>query len=154
MTHERGVTAIEIVVGVALVSTIITFSAQAMGQFLKTGREVADKTQALYLAEDALELARLVRDEDWTDINAVNDNGTTDYAFSYAAPDVTMSAGTEAIGAFTRSVRFLPLERNGNDDIVTSGTEDDDGKIVTALVTWSGGTKSVSLSTILANVHE
>ncbi len=155
VTKYAGVTSIEVVLGVSLAGIIIVYSATSIVQFINTARDVTVQTQALYLAEEGLELVRYVRDNDWTDISALS-LGSTQY-LSVTSSDVTITGTPEVIDEFTRSFSVQNVYRNSSTfDIVASTTggsvSDPDAKYVTATVSWGNPTKSVSLTTILTNI--
>ncbi len=152
---STGVTSIEVVLGVSLAGIIIVYSATSIVQFINTARDVTVKTQALYLAEEGLELVRFIRDNDWTEISSLS-LGSTEY-LAVTGSDVSVSGAPEVIDEFTRSFSIENVYRNSSTfDIVASTTggsvADPDAKYVTATVSWGNPTKSVSLTTILTNI--
>jgi type II secretory pathway pseudopilin PulG len=150
-THTRGITAIEILVGVGIAAFILVFSVNAIMLFTNTSRDIAEQTQALYLAEEALEMVRFIRDDQWSKIGNLTD-GTT-YYLDVSPTVIGTTSVPEVIGVFTRSFVVDSVERNGSDDIVGSGTEDPDSKYVTATVSWGSPVSTVSLTTILADIN-
>ncbi len=148
---RRGVISIELVFGVTLIGLVVIFSMHALTTFLLTGQDVADKIEALAIAEEGLELVRFVRDEDWTDISGLT-NGNT-YYLAVTPTTVTLTSTATTTGMYTRTIEVQPVYRDANDDVVTSGgSADADSKIVTTTVTWDGGSESVELSTIIGNI--
>lgn len=149
--YTRGVISLELIFGVVLVVLVITFSVHALTTFLTTGEDIADKTAALYLAEDGLELVRFIRDDDWADISGLT-NGST-YYLAVTASAVSLTGTPTTTGQYTRTIVVQPVYRDANDDVVTSGgSADADSKIVTVTVTWDGGAESVTLSTIVGDI--
>ncbi len=153
--QKLGITSIEVVLGVSLAGIIIAYTANSITQFINTSRDVTIQTQALFLAEDGLELVRYVRDNDWTDISALS-LGSTQY-LSVTSSDVTITGTPEVIDEFTRSFSVENVYRNTTSfDIVASTTggsaADPDSKYVTMTVSWGNPTDSVSLTTILTNI--
>lgn len=150
---QQGVTAVEIMLGVSLAALVLVFTTHTIMRFVNVGRDVADRTQALYLAEDGLELARYVRDDDWTAFSGLTSGNT--YYLSVDSTDVTIGGTPEVIDSrFTRSVTVTDVERDTNDDLVTSGgTSDSDSRFVTVTVSWGSG-ESITLRTLLGNIHD
>jgi type II secretory pathway pseudopilin PulG len=151
----RGITSIELVFGVTIVGIILVYSMNSIAQFVNSARDVTEKTQALYLAEEGLELTRFMRDNNWTYVSAIPLN-TTRYLATSTGATILVSTTPEVIGSFTRSFTVQNVYRNSNDDIVASttggSTADTGSKYVTMMVSWGTPTKSVSLTTILANI--
>lgn len=154
--NRRGITSLEVVIGVSIAALIIAFSANAVTLFLTSAREVTERTQALYLAEEGLELVRFVRDEDWSEIAGLTTNDT--HHLDISAGSIGTTASPETIGDFSRSFTVSNVYRDATtDDIVASTTggsvADTSSKYVTATVSWNGGADSVSLATILAEIN-
>jgi type II secretory pathway pseudopilin PulG len=157
MTHtkryKRGFTAIEIAIGVTLAGLILVYSMYSITQFINTARDISEKTEALYLAEDGIELIRFVRDEAWTNLSSLPVNTTRYLHVSTTTIGVTTTP--EVVVGFSRSFTVQNVYRNGaTDDIVASTTggsvADSNSKYVFMTVSWASSTKSVSLTTILA----
>ena len=66
----RGMGLLEVVVSVSIVAVVLVFFSNTFVQFINTGKQVTEKTQALYLAEEGLELMRFVRDYNQKDFLA------------------------------------------------------------------------------------
>ncbi len=150
-TLQKGVSAVELLVGVSILAVMFIAISFTITRFVNESRDIADKTQALYLAEEGLEMVRYIRDKKWTYVADLDDGNK--YYLDLSGPDVATSTTEETIGIFTRSIRVTEVERNGNDDIVQSGTNDPDSKYVTAIVTWGNPTSTVSLTTMLADIQ-
>lgn len=145
-------TAIEAVVGVAIAGLILVYSMQAISNFINGARTVVEKTEALYLAEEGLELLRFVRDRNWSTFAATPTN-TTRY-LSIGSTAVTITTTPEVIGNFTRSIQTQVVRRDAasNDIVQSGGIVDNDSRYV--VVTVSGGTLThpVSLTSLLTNL--
>jgi type II secretory pathway pseudopilin PulG len=150
---KRGITAVEAVIGISLAGIIIVFAMNAVNQFINGGRDVTQKTQALYLAEEGLELARYLKDNNWTNISTLALN--TPHYFEITPASIKATTTPETIGPFSRSFTLQNVYRNSSsDDIVASTTwgsvPDPDSKYVTVNLTWGSG-QGVSLTSILAD---
>jgi len=151
VNKKRGFSGVEVLVGTSIVALILIFSVYAVVRFVNQGKDIADQTQALYLAEEALEMVRHIRDKKWSNIEDLTD-GTT-YYLDIDGANISTSTIPEVIGQFTRSFEIDSVERDGNDDIVSSGTPDDTSKYVTATVTWGSPASTVVLTTILGDIN-
>lgn len=152
---QKGITAVEILIAVSIAAVVLVTASYSIFNFVNSAREVAEKTQALYLAEDGLELTRYVRDNAWTNISTLSLN--TPYYLNATSSYVHITTSPETVGNFSRSIAFQNVYRNSTDDIVASTTSgsvaDDKSKYVTVTVTWGSPTKTVSLSGVLANLN-
>lgn len=156
VSTKKGVTSIEVVLGVAIAGIVLAYTMSAVGLFVNTAHSVSVHTQALYLASDGLELTRFIRDKSWVTFNAIPIN-TTRY-ITVSATSTSITTTPEVIGDFTRSFVISNVYRNtSTDDIVASTTggsvADTETKYITVTVGWGVGGDSVSLTTILANIE-
>lgn len=149
-TTQRGISAVEMLVGISIAALILVFVTHAIMRFVNTGLDTAEKTQALYLAEGGIELVRHIRDKSWSNISTLT-NGDT-YYLDVSSTIVSITNTPEVIDGFTRSFVVEPVERNSNDDIVQSGTNDPDSKYVTVTVSWGTPTSTVELTSIIADI--
>ena len=149
---KRGLTGIEVLIGVSIVALILVFTTHTIARFINVGAETSEKIQALYLAEEGIEMVRYIRDDQWSHISSLTD-GTT-YYLDVTPAAIATSTTKEVIGQFTRSFVLEPVERNGANDIVVSGTPDPTSKYVTVTVTWDTPTSSVSLTSIVADIRQ
>ena len=153
---QRGVTSLEVVIGVSIAGVILVYATYAVMEFINSARDITEKTEALYLAEEGLELVRFIRDESWSNISSLPLNTTRYLAVTSSSVSVTTTP--EVIGNFTRSFRIEDVYRNSsNDDIVASTTGgsigDDNSKYVDMTVSWGSGSSSVLLTTILTDIE-
>lgn len=153
--RRRGVTLIEVVIGVSIAALVLVFTTHALMQFVNVGRDVSEKTAALYLAEEGLELIRFERDEAWSEISGLSTAST--HYLNATTTGVAITNSPETIDGFSRSFRIQNVYRNSStDDIVASTTAgsvaDTSAKYITVTVSWASGAKSVSLTSILANL--
>lgn len=150
---NSGITSLEVVVGVSIAGIIIAFAMNALTLFINSARDANSKTQALYLAEEGLELARFIRDENWSSLSALS-LGAPHY-FSISGSAITFTSTPEVIEGFTRSVVLQNVYRNTTtDDIVASTTSgsaaDTHSKYITITVT--DGAVEAALTTILTDI--
>lgn len=154
--HARGVSAIELVFGVSIAALILVYVTYAMVLFVNSGRDVSDRAQGLYLAEEGLEMIRFIRDDDWSEIDSLTDNN--DYYLDIDSASISITNTTEVIEGFERSFYVTPVYRNSNDDVVASttpgATEDTGAKYVTVTVTGGRPERTATLRTILGNIEE
>jgi hypothetical protein len=150
----RGVTAIEVAIGVSIAALVIVYAMTTIGLFVNAGRTTSEKTKALYLVEDGFELLRYVRDGSWPTLSALSSNTT--YYLSVTTAGVYVVTTPQTIDGFTRSFRISNVYRNSSDDIVASTTggssADTSSKYITMTVTGGVSTTTVSMVTILTEI--
>ena len=151
----RGMGLLEVVVSVSIVAVVLVFFSNTFVQFINTGKQVTEKTQALYLAEEGLELMRFVRDYNWADISALT--GGTSYALLLNPTTIGITTTPEVSGIFKRTFVVSNVYRNAStDDIVASTTvgavADAQAKYITMNVAWGTPTSTISLTTILTHL--
>lgn len=149
---QRGVTLIEVVIAIAIISIMIVVVGYSVMTYVDARAQLLDNTKKLYLAEEGIELLRVLRDEDWTAIESLTVDDT--YGFSVSTTTIATTGAIEEIdGTFYRSFVVSVVRRDANDDIDFSGggTIDSDTRLVTVSV--FGPTSTTSLSAILTNIN-
>ncbi len=150
----RGVTVVEVAIGVAIAALVLIFTMQAIGLFINAGRGVADQTKAIYLIEDGFELLRYVRDGAWATLGGLS--GNTTYYLSVSLTGVYVVTTPQTIDGFTRSFRIQNVYRNSADDIVASTTsgaaQDTSAKYITMTVVGGSPVATSTMTTILTEI--
>ena len=151
----RGITAVEVLFGIAIASLVLIFVSNAIALFINAGRTVTEKTKALYLAEEGLEFIRFVRDESWSNISSFPIN-TTRY-FTVTGSAITIGTTPEWIDGYRRRFSVQNVYRNSSsDDIVASTTggsvADTNSKYVFMTIEWGNPTSSVSMTSVLSDL--
>lgn len=154
LTTQRGVTAVEIVIGVAILGLMVVAAVLTLALFVRSATDAKERTIALYQAEAGLEYLRHIRSEAWTNISGLSVD--TQYYFDVSTTTLATSGTPEVIdGYYNRSFYLTDLYRDGNDDITPSTTPgatiDTDSFYMTVAVDF--GSSTVSLSGILTNLH-
>ncbi len=107
---NRGQTLVEAIISISVVLLLVTGLVAGTSASLKTSQSGRSRDQAVKLAEEGLEYARLLRDTSWSTLTAYTGN----YCFDPAAqtPLVLTSDGTcttkktTSDTVFTRFLRF------------------------------------------------
>jgi type II secretory pathway pseudopilin PulG len=154
-SHARGVTAVEMLFGISIVGIILVFAMNAIQNYINSAKSTTEKTQALYLAEEGLELMRFVRDQDWSTFSAIPENNPR--YLSIGSTTISLTTTPEIVDGFVRTITVSNVYRDSNDDIVASTTvgsvADANTRYVTATITWGSPTTTTSLTSILADIR-
>jgi Tfp pilus assembly protein PilV len=157
--NSYGFALVEIMICCAILSTITI----ALLSYAQKGLELSNlslrQTQAIYLLEEGAEAIKTFRDDNWTNISSLTLD--TNYYFTYdTSSGVWSLSQTPSMinGMFTRTVVTSSVNRDSNDDIVTSGGSVDTGsKLVTINVSWqdvNGESNSKALSFYIFNLFD
>ena len=155
---RHGFGLIETVVGAAILTAVLLGLAQVGQLTLRLVSTANLRLRASFLAEEGLEVARLVRDSSWA-ANIGPKALCSDHYLSFSSGSWQITANPAPLveGIFERRVRFEAVTRNASSDITGTGCaesgSDPDTRKVTATVSWinRGQTASVVISTYLTN---
>ncbi|MEX1113088.1 MAG: prepilin-type N-terminal cleavage/methylation domain-containing protein [Patescibacteria group bacterium] len=159
-TGQRGFTLVEAVVAMTVFVIGVVALVQITLLAKSTSEEGRDTVQAVNYLQEGIEAVRSIRDHDW-ELVAGPAPGT-DYrlhAQPGTAPPWTLTEGSEAIGEYTRTVRFEDVHREDSDgsgtltagDRICTGSncgqfDDPDTRRTTVTVTWEQGNRTVTRS--------
>lgn len=153
--NKKGIGAVEIVIGAAIISLVLLSVGVAFNNSLKASRAIGKRAAANFLAQEGVEALRMLRDNDWQNISGLSDGNN--YYFSWSGGSWSTSTQNVFIdGTFERKFTVLNAYRDGNDDIAASGTLDNNTKKVTVSVSWREGlsTTTESISAYLVNIFQ
>jgi len=127
MNCQKGQSLIELVVALGVFVIVISALAYLVFNSYVAGRLAQEITQANFLAEEGLEKARSIRDNNWQDL--------------------TIGESTETIdGKFTRTIKVDVIDADVNRKKITSkiiwpfsGSKTQEIILVTYLTNWQGG---------------
>jgi type II secretory pathway pseudopilin PulG len=152
---NTGALTFELLISISIFSVMLITLSFAFSQFMHTTRDTADKIEALYLAEDVLEMVRFLRDDEWATIDSLTED--QEYYLSVTPSDITITGSPEYIGEYKRSFKIMSVWRDTDDHIVTTipgNSNDDFSRYVIATVTWGSPERSVELTTILTDIKD
>ncbi len=140
----RGQSLVELLLAVALAAVILPALLTGMVATREGKAQQNQRSEAVTILKETEDAVRRVRDNGWTTF-AVNgtfhpvSNGT----------NWTLSAGSDTVGDFTRSVTISNVERNSGGAIVSSGgTTDPSTKKATITINWTQPHTSSITSTL------
>ena len=156
--HTRGVGLIEVIVGMAILTLVLFAFTSSLSLYSQASMDATKRTQALFLAEEGLEVVRARRDAGWTSFAAVGVNTPHGISFNAATSSWSFVPTSDITGAFTRTITLRDVFRDTNGRIIFGGggTHDPLTRRVEAVVSWQGarGVQSVRLESIIANTFE
>lgn len=149
--NNKGFGLMEIIIVSAIILTALVGFLQAETSSLRLLRTEKDSLEASFLAQEGLEAARALRDENWSSV-ASTTNGAV-YSPVLAGAKWSLSAGSSTVGAYTRTLVFDQVLRNAQDEISSSGTLDYGTRKVVSIVSWASplGSRQVQLAAYLTN---
>ena len=152
--EERGLSLIEILITSSVLITVVTGMVGALQLYMRLAAGDRDKAQAASLTQEASEALQLMRDIDWTDIEALQEDTAYQLYWSgsvYTATTTDILLNDKYVRTFTLST----LYRDGNDNVAESGTEDENGRRVLIEV-FASSTPSAIMTAelLLLNLYE
>lgn len=157
--NKRGVGLVEVIVGSAILSVVLFAFTSSLSLYSRANADATSRTQALYLAEEALEVVRGLRDSGWgTRIATTSVDIGYGVSFDEATAVWTLVSTPDTKGEFTRTLTFRDVYRDAGDNVVAdpSGTYDPDSRILEVEVVWPGlqEPQHVRLESIVTNTFE
>lgn len=141
----------ELLIGVAIITVIITISAQAVYVSLISNKKSGEKDQAVAILKETIDATRAVTESRWQDLYALSKGGTHYYP-TLSNGAWTLVAGDEVInGTNAQFTRYVTIDNVSRDtttraiETAYNASRDDAGtQKITAVVTWGGNTLSAS----------
>ncbi|MDP3735641.1 MAG: prepilin-type N-terminal cleavage/methylation domain-containing protein [bacterium] len=138
----RGFSLVEVVVGSAIILIVLGGLIAAFTRYAATLFRTTDRVQATYLAEEGIEVARILRDASWTSFAALTLDTPYRLALSSGVWEATTS---EALidGAFDRTMTLQSVYRRTSDSDIVASTSlaskaiDPDARYVLVRLSWS-----------------
>jgi prepilin-type N-terminal cleavage/methylation domain-containing protein len=156
LKKNKGFTIIEVLIASLIISTMMIAVMSATSIGIQLSERALRQVQASMLAEEGVEVIKIIRDNGWTSISGLSTN--TDYYISFDSNWHVWTIGTTPVGPideiFTRKIVFSNVSRDSNDDIASSGSIDTGIKKVSVTVSWlsSGVTVSKNITFYITNI--
>ena len=139
---NNGISLVEIVVGAAIILTVLSGLSVAFDRYTKTLFRTTEHLQAAYLAEEGVEAARILRDTSWSAFAALALDSPYRLAFESGTWRATTSE-TLIDGVFDRTFTLASVYRRTSDSDIVASTSpvakavDPDARHVAVRVSWS-----------------
>src|SRR3989338_3569679 len=160
MYKKAGFGLLEIVIAVSIIGATVFALSSVFLMSNKLETRASNQIRANFLAEEGLEALRFLRDKSWSG-HLASLNTTTAYYLSFNAGDSSWSVTTSnpgmIDGLYARSFSVEAVNRNGSDDIVSSGgTLDPNTKKFNVNISWKerGAYSTTTLSTYLSDIFQ
>lgn len=153
-TYQRGVTLIEVLVGISILAVTLIAIGFSVTSYVTARQELVSETKATYLTEEGYEVLRAIRDTDWNTLQALTPNAT--YYLALSTTTFATSNTPEIIDStYRRSFIVRSVYRNATSDIVGSGAAGAtlDNGTRQFDISVNGPTGTTTFYAILTNVH-
>ncbi len=152
---KQGISLTEVVLGTALILVVVVFLTQTYNIYINFALANENNTKANFLLEEGLETLIFLRDDGWTANISTLTSGSTYYLYFDGGDWVSTTTPQYIDSTFVRSFVLSNVNRDSNDDIATSGTNDPNTKKATVTVSyWQGhSTTTKSIATYITNIY-
>lgn len=142
MASSRGFSALEVVIGAAIIALVVTALASAWTYYLKLSGQSVRLAQAATLLEEGSEAVQYLRDKSWSANIAPKAPGTV-YYLAWANGDYEIQTSPMLInGSYLRTLIFADVARGSNDDILANGGTPDAGTRTATISIYAGTSTS------------
>ncbi|MEI6022237.1 MAG: type II secretion system protein [bacterium] len=146
---QKGFFLIEAIVASAIIGTSLVLMLAVISNVVDISHRALEKTQASYLLEEGGEVAKVLRNQAWSNISNLTP-GTTYYMhWDNTGKTWSYTTTAEKVGVFTRTIVISSVQRNANADIVSSGGSVDSGTLqMTISVSWQSANGTSATETM------
>ncbi|OHA16703.1 MAG: hypothetical protein A3H57_00065 [Candidatus Taylorbacteria bacterium RIFCSPLOWO2_02_FULL_43_11] len=154
---NKGTSLIEAIIGVAIIGLTVVGSMTTFNLYIKSWQNNLSNIQSSYILNEGVEGVFLQRDLGWSTYVEGKADGVTKYYFSWDSGNNLWTLNTtpyQIDGKYDRYVIFSPVNRDANDNIAVSGSNDPDTNMATVYVGWAtnSGTTTKSAAIYLFNI--
>lgn len=145
---------VEIIVVIGIVTVALFSFSQTSIVAIRVLRQEKENMEATFLAKEALEAVRAVRDESWTNNIAPLANGTFYYpVVENGKWKLSATPSGFISGKYLRYVFFGQVYRDAQDKIASAGTADSGTRKITARAEWlkNSATSTTEIVTYITN---
>lgn len=134
---------VEVLIATSIITVSILVATTVAQKSIYVSRQAFHTTQAAFLLEEGAEAVRIVRDNGWANIS--NLTVGANYYPTFSSNTWILSDVANTMGIFNRTVTVANVNRDGEDDIISSGGVLDPGtKLITVTVSWAEGATTVT----------
>lgn len=132
---KNGFGLLEVVISVSFVALFFTRFIMDGTFFVHKSHQSLNETRASFLLEEGAEVVRFIRDTSWQNIADLTP-GTIYYLTWNGGKWATTTDYVKIDSLFYRKFTVTPVNRDANDDIAVSGTDDPGTKRINLSVEW------------------
>lgn len=149
---ERGQSLAELLVGVAVVTIILSSIVGAIILVIRSNLQSTTSRTAAALGEEMMDSVRSVAEGKWSNLYGVSPKGaSTTYRVTASGTALLIVSGSEDVSVnnttYTRFFSVEDVSRDSVQNIAASGTEDPSTQKVTITVRWQVGGDTANLQT-------
>lgn len=151
---KRGISLVEVIVGVAILLMAFTGIIAAYNVFVRVGLTTLNTIQASYLLEEGVEAVSALRDSGWI-ANIASLSPDRSYYLAWSGGRFSATTTVSKVDNFySRYITLSNVTRDSNDNIAPSGIADPGTRKLSVYVSWpSGATTTLrSVSAYLTNL--
>ncbi len=153
---KRGISIVEIIIASAIIAISVVGIIGAIQVYLKVVYQNTRETQAVLLLDETAEALQYMRDDSFsTHFSSITPGDT--YTIFWNASGYELSTSTVMLPyEMTRTVVFTEVERDGSDQISTSGSVDDDTLKAAITIAWpyKEDLKSITSEMLIHNTYD
>lgn len=151
-SKNNGFLTVEIIVAVSILVVSVLAAMTVTQKSISVSRQALHVSEASFLLEEGAEVARILRDNAWSNISSLSVGANYYPTFSSSW---TLSSTPSTVGIFTRTVTVANVNRDPTSgDIAVSGANDPGTKLITITVSWneSGQNMNKTLSFYIMDI--
>lgn len=155
---KKGVSVVEALVGSAILTFVLFAFTSSLSIYSAASADATKRTQALFLAEEGIEITRSIRDRAWNNIGGLDTEEVYGLSLNETAQRWELSRGEENVDEFSRRIILGDVYRNSNDQITesTSSIYDAGTRLIRVEVSWQSrrGEQTIALESLLTNAFQ
>lgn len=159
VNFKKGSGLVEILVAIFVFTVILSSLIFVSSAYLSGSADSLKSAKGAYLAQEGIEVVKIMRDYSWTNISGLS-TSTTYYIYWNTSSSTnntwaTTTTYTTTDSVFTRTLKFDSVSRDANGRIVASGGKlDVNSRKVTVSISWKAKTDMTTktLSTYITNL--
>lgn len=155
LNNKKGFGLVEIVISVAIISTVFSAFFFFYRQALILSQKTTTLVQTNMLLVEGVEVVKFLRDDGWSANLAALATSTSHYLlFTSGDWEVAATSSAPIDGIYTRWFELEDVYRDGNDDIASAGAYDSGTLKLTMYVSTNdrGATSTESVATYVTDI--
>ena len=155
---NKGFGLLEVVISVGILGLVVFSLSQVVSTAYVLADKSGDRVEAGYIIQEGIEALHVLRDTSWSSKISTLTPGTTYYltfATSTNTYALTSTAQPVINGLYTRKIVMSNVNRDAQDNIASSGTNDTGTKKFRVTVDWANrGNYSESVDMYLTDLYQ